>query len=141
MLVAFPIALLALTPIWDALAWARVLADAPALAYWSELAGLIAGGLAVVTGFADLLKIPQSESMTAKVALIHAGLALGVLSLFGLAFALRGAKAAQPGGLAFALDVAGALVLGATGWFGGELVFRRGVGVQPTRPPDRARAG
>src|SRR6185295_12329333 len=71
MLVAFPIALLALTPIWDALA--------------------CAGVLAVVTGFADLLKIPQSESMTAKVALIHAGLALGVLSLFGLAFALRGA--------------------------------------------------
>jgi len=27
MLVAFPIALLALTPVWDALAWANVLRD------------------------------------------------------------------------------------------------------------------
>src|SRR6185369_13408742 len=118
MLVAFPIALLGLTPIWDALAWARLLADAPALAYHSEVAGLIAGGLAVITGFADLLKIPQSETATARVALIHAGLALGVLSLFGIAFALRGAKTAPPSGLAFAIDVAGALALGATGWFG-----------------------
>lgn len=137
MLVAFPIALLALTPIWDGLACAGVMAAGAGhtLAYYSEVAGLISAGLAIVAGFADLMKIPQAESASAKAALIHAGLALGMVSLFGAAFALRGGLGATPGTLVLALEALGALGLGATGWFGGELVFRRRVGVEP--PPPR----
>jgi uncharacterized membrane protein len=129
MLVAFPIALLALTPLWDALAWAGVLHDGRTIAYYSEAAGLIAAGLAAVPGFADLIKIPQSETANAKTALIHAGLALTMVSLFGVAFALRGGAAGSPGVLVLGLEAAGSLCLAVTGWFGGELVFRRGVGV------------
>ena len=62
MLVAFPIALLALTPVWDVLAWAGVMKDGRTTAYYSEAAGLIAAGLAAIAGFADLIKIPQSET-------------------------------------------------------------------------------
>jgi len=134
-LVAFPIALLGLTPVWDVLAMAGVMSDAGLLAYYGQLAGLIAGGLAVVTGFADLLKIPESEAATVKVALTHAGFALGVLSLFGLAFAFRGPRTSAPGLMVVALDVAGALALAVTGWLGGELVFRRAVGVEARKPP------
>ncbi len=134
MLVAFPIALLALTPIWDALAWANVLKDGRTTAYYSEAAGLIAAGLAMIAGFADLMKIPQSETANAKAALIHAGLALTMLSLFGVAFALRGGAAGSPGVLVLGLEAAGALCLAVTGWFGGDLVFRRGVGVEAKRP-------
>lgn len=134
MLVAFPVALLALTPIWDGLAWAQVMADGRVLGYFCELAGLIAGGLAAVTGFADFMKIPQSRAQTAKVALTHAGLALTVVSLFGVAFALRGGRMGTPGPLVLGLEVAGALGLAATGWLGGHLVFQHGVGVdQPTK--------
>jgi uncharacterized membrane protein len=135
MLVAFPIALLALTPVWDALAWVGVLKDGRATAYYSEAAGLVAAGLASIAGFADLIKIPQSEKANATTALIHAGLALTMLSLFGIAFALRGGATGSPGALVLGLEVAGALCLAVTGWFGGELVFRRGVGVETRSPP------
>jgi len=134
MLVAFPIALLALTPVWDVLAWASVLRDGRTTAYYSEAAGLIAAGLAAIPGFADLIKIPQSETANAKTALIHAGLALTMLSLFGIAFALRGGAAGSPSVLVLGLEVAGALCLAVTGWFGGHLVFRRGVGVETPKP-------
>src|SRR5262245_59542773 len=92
-LVAFPIALLALTPVFDGLSWLGVMADAAGAAYLCEAAGLIGGGLAVVTGFADFMKIPQEEKAAATVAIVHASLALCMLSLFGVAFALRGPRA------------------------------------------------
>ena len=130
MLVAFPIALLALTPIWDGMAWAGVLADARTAGYFCALAGLIGGGLALVTGFVDLIKIPASETAAARVALIHASCALSALCLYGIAFAFRGGRAAVPSVGVLALEVAGALALVATGWLGGHLVFRHGVGVR-----------
>lgn len=134
MLVAFPIGLLALTPVWDGLAWAGLLEAARVLAYYGEAVGLCAAGLAILAGFADLMKIPQSESAAARAALIHAGLALVMVSIFGAAFALRGGVAAVPGLRVWVLDAVGALFLAATGWFGGDLVFRRGVGVASDRP-------
>src|SRR6187551_245045 len=129
-LVAFPIALLALTPVLDGLAWAGMLADGAGAAYLCEAAGLIGGGLAIVTGFADFVKIPQADKAAARTAIIHASLALGMLSLFGVAFALRGARTAAAGPGVLALEVAGAALIGATGWFGGHLVFGHGVGVE-----------
>jgi uncharacterized membrane protein len=130
MLVAFPVALLALTPVWDGIAWAGVMADARSAGYFCELAGLIIGGLALVTGFVDLIKIPASQPAAARVALIHASCALGALSLYGIAFAFRGGRAALPNTGVLALEAAGAVCLIATGWLGGHLVFRHGVGVQ-----------
>jgi uncharacterized membrane protein len=134
-LVAFPIALLALTPVLDLLPLLGVvLTDATGAAYLCELAGLVGGGLAIVTGFADFMKIPQSEKAAAKAAIIHASLALGMLSLFGTAFALRGARTATASPAVLALEVAGAALLAVTGWFGGHLVFGHGVGVETRKP-------
>jgi uncharacterized membrane protein len=133
--VAFPIALLGLTPILDALSLLGVMADGAGAAYLCEAAGLIGGGLAILTGFADFVKIPQSEKAAAKTAIIHASLGLSMLGLFGIAFALRGGRmaAATPGPLA--LEAAGAAVLAVTGWFGGHLVFGHGVGVDTRNRP------
>lgn len=131
MLVAFPIALLALTPVWDALSVFGVMADGRTAGYFCLLAGVIGGGLAAVPGFVDLVKIPQSEKKAATTALIHASLALTAVSLFGVALALRGGRLAAPSATVLGLEIAGALCLGATGWFGGHLVFRHGVGVTP----------
>jgi uncharacterized membrane protein len=133
-LVSFPVALLALTPVWDAMAFAGVLADAKTVGYFCEVAGLIISGLAIVAGVADFMKIPASEKAAVQTGLIHAGLALGVVSLFGVALALRGGRSAAPGLPVLAIEAAGALCLGATGWFGGHLVFRHGVGVRPPTP-------
>jgi uncharacterized membrane protein len=129
MLVAFPLALLTLTPVLDVMAWTGLMADAKVAAYLCELAGLVGAGLSILTGFIDLVKIPSSENATVRTALIHAALALGTVSLFGIAFAVRGGRAASPGVAVLALEAAGAACVAATGWFGGHLVFRYGVGV------------
>jgi uncharacterized membrane protein len=130
MLVAFPIALLGITPVWDVIAWRGLMADAAAAGYLCELAGLALGGLAVVPGVVDLIKIPQAEMSASKAALIHAGLALTMMSLFGIAFALRGVRAAAPDLTVIALEAAGAACLAVTGWFGGHLVFHHRLGVE-----------
>jgi len=134
MLVAFPIGLLALTPLFDALSCFGVMADAASAGYLCELAGLIGGGLAVITGFADFMKIPQSEHAAAKAAIIHASLALSMLSLFGVAFAVRGPRIAAATPLPLALEAAGAALIATTGWFGGHLVFSHGLGVDTRKP-------
>lgn len=127
MLVAFPIGLLALLPLWDVLAVIGAVPDAARVAYWTALAGLVGGGLAVVTGLVDFARLPAGAVV--NTALIHASAAISALSLFGVAFALR-SDAAPPGTLVIALDVLGAAALGVTGWFGGHLVFRYGAAVE-----------
>ena len=134
-LVAFPIALLALTPMLDGLSLLGVMTDAAGAAYLCEAAGLIGGGLAIVTGFVDFVRIPQEEKAAATVAIIHASLALCMLSLFGVAFALRGPRTAAAGPGVLALEVGGAALIGATGWFGGHLVFGHGIGIDRRRSP------
>lgn len=133
-LVAFPVALLGVAPIWDLGARFHVLAGGEVAGYFCLLAGLIGAGLAVPTGFADFLKLGDPRSAAAKAALTHAGVALTAVSLSGLGFALRGGRAAQPGTVSLALELAGALGLAATGWLGGHLVFHHGVGVDRRAP-------
>jgi uncharacterized membrane protein len=134
-LVAFPIALLALTPVFDGLSWLGLMTDAAGAAYLCEAAGLIGGGLAIVTGFADFMKIPQADKAAAKIAIIHASLALCMYSLFAVAFALRGARAAATGPAVLALEVGGAALIAVTGWFGGHLVFGHRVGIDARPSP------
>lgn len=129
-LVAFPIALLGVTPVLDILALAGVMANASTVAYVCQIGGLIGGGLAAITGLIDFVRIPQSEKAAAKAAIVHASLAFVMLALFGLAFALRGEGATSAGPLVIALEVAGAAVLAGAGWFGGHLVFGYGIGVE-----------
>jgi len=131
-LVAFPIALLGVTPLWDLGARFHLLAGGQVAGYFCLLGGLIGAGLAALTGFADFLKLADPRSAAAKAALTHAGVALTAVSLFGVAFALRGGRAAQPGAIPLVLEVAGALGLAATGWLGGHLVFHHAIGVDRT---------
>ena len=126
--VAFPIALLALTPVWDGVALLGIENLAP-VAYWTELAGLVGGGLAVVTGIADFIGLKAPSPELTNAALRHATFALTALSLFGIAIAIRGGPSGDPTFAVVGLEVLGALALGVTGWMGGHLVFRYGVGV------------
>jgi uncharacterized membrane protein len=53
-----------------------------------------------------------------------------VVALFAVSWLLRaGAKGWKPSVLALVLSFAGAVLAGVTGWLGGELVERLGVGV------------
>jgi uncharacterized membrane protein len=127
-LVAFPIALLALTPLWDGLAFFGI-ANLAVVGYWTELAGLVGGGLALVTGLADFFGLKEPSRALTSTALRHAGFALATLALFVTAFAVRGGESGAPKLLVVGLEVFGALGLGVTGWLGGHLVFGYAVGV------------
>jgi uncharacterized membrane protein len=141
MLVLFPIGFWLSAFLCDLIYWQTTQPAFATAAMWLVGAGLIGAALAAVAGLIDftgdraIRALPDAwQHMIGNVFAVL--LALG-------SFALRltqGAEAAVlPWGLA--LSTAVALVLVFTGWKGGELVFRHGVGVEPAqRPMMRSRA-
>ncbi|HVW30473.1 MAG TPA: DUF2231 domain-containing protein [Polyangiaceae bacterium] len=126
-LVAFPIGLLTLVPCWDALALLGV-SGAGIAGYLSEIAGLIAGVLALLTGSIDFALAKKSEAVE-NLGLLHATAAVTALSVFAVALVFRSKDhgATLP---AVALEAAGVVCLSLAGWCGGHLVFHHGVGVR-----------
>ena len=128
MLVPFPFGLLATAVIFDAvyLIWGN-----PAMAtvsYWMIVAGIIGGLVAAPFGLIDWLAIPRGTRAKA-IGLLHALGNVAVLLLFAGSLLLRRATLGPPDTAAFALALAGVALAGVTGWLGGELVDRLGVGV------------
>jgi uncharacterized membrane protein len=91
------------------------------------LAGGIAGALlAAIPGFIDLLDLPPGK--VKKIAVAHMAINLGAVVLFAVNFGLRlNSVPGAPGPLV--LSVIGVVMIGVSGWLGGELVFKHGVGV------------
>src|SRR6185312_11474893 len=131
-LVAFPIGLLTLVPLWDALAWLGV-AGPNDTAYFGEIAGVAIGFLAAASGGIDYVRAERSPAID-KLGLVHATLGVTALCLFAMALTLR-AKGTGATLAVVMLELAGVATLGATGWCGGELVFRHGVNVR--RAPEK----
>ncbi len=128
MVVALPLGLLTLVPLWDGLAWLGWLRAGSVVAHYCELAGLVFGALALTTGVAELIALGAGKPEVLRRAAWHGSLALSALSCFVLAFVLRGAATATAGPLVLGVELAGALLFVVTGWFGAELVFAHGVG-------------
>ena len=135
MLIPFPFGLLATAVIFDIIylfvsdpATADTLST---VAFWMIAAGIVGGLVAAPFGFIDYLAIPQG-TRAKSVGLLHGVGNLVVLLLFGLSLWLRYRSpllAHQPPTLALLLSFAGFGLAGVTGWLGGELVDRLGVGV------------
>jgi uncharacterized membrane protein len=128
MVVALPLALLGLVPLWDLAGWFGWLEVGATLAYYSELTGLAGGGLALLTGSAELVVVAKSRPEMLKPVLTHASLGLAAISVFGLALAFR-AEVHAPSPAAIGLECLGAAVIAIAGWHGGRLVFEHGVAV------------
>jgi uncharacterized membrane protein len=128
-LIVFPLGLLATSVIFDVLCAATHNAQFPIAAYWMIAAGVIGGLVAAVPGFVDWLAIPK-DTRAKRIGLYHA---IGndiVLVLFAVSWWLRrGTPNHEPDTLAFALSVIAVLLALLTGWLGGELVERLGMGV------------
>ncbi len=99
---------------------------------WLLGAGLVSAAGAAATGFTDYLGDDRVQKIPAATQHMVANVAIVTLEAFNLGIRLTddsdGAPAAGPW-----LSGAAALLLGYSGWLGGELTYRHRVGVQETR--------
>lgn len=129
MLVVFPLGLFIAAVVFDLLYLWTAAPMFAAVSYWNIVGGLIGGVGAAIFGLIDWAAIPE-RTRAKRIGLWH-GLGNGVvILLFAASWYLRqGAPDYLPTNQAIGLGV-GAIMLGAvTGWLGGELVDRLGVGV------------
>jgi uncharacterized membrane protein len=128
-LVVFPIGLLATAVVFDVLRYLTDHDGFATAAYYMIAAGVVTGLLAAVFGAVDYLGIPAG-TRAKRVGAMHGLGNVVVVVLFAVSWLLRnGATGHLPSALAFVLALVGALVATMTGWLGGELVDRLGVGV------------
>jgi uncharacterized membrane protein len=127
MLIPFPIALLSLVPVTDivfaatnSLFWATV-------SYYALWAGLISAGIAGAVGLVDFFGVARVRAVRAGWAHMLLNVAIVALTLVNLLLRLGDtAELVVPAGLIVSLVVGGLLI--ASGWFGGELVYRHQIG-------------
>lgn len=135
MLIVFPLGLLATAVIFDVI---RVAGGPDALgtaSYYMIAAGVIAGLIAAVFGLIDWLAIP-ARTRAKSVGAWHALGNVVVVLLFAASWWLRTGEPTTPPGVAVILAVLGAGLALVTGWLGGELVDRLGIGVDEGAHPD-----
>ena len=132
MLIPFPFGLLATAVIFDVIYLlsdsAETASTMSTVAYYMINAGIIGGIVAAPFGLIDYLAIPKGTRARA-VGLWHGAGNVVVLLLFIGSCILRRDATARPDTLALVLSFAGFALAGLTGWLGGELVDRLGVGV------------
>ncbi|PYQ29399.1 MAG: hypothetical protein DMF56_10545 [Acidobacteria bacterium] len=128
MLIVFPLGLLATSLFFDVIG---LTTDHPGLlqaAWYMIAAGVISGLVAAVFGLIDFLAIP-SGTRAKRIGLLHGVGNVIVVALFAASWWLRRDHPANPGSLPVILSAVATGLGGITGWLGGELVDRLGVGV------------
>ena len=128
MLIVFPLGLLAMGVIFDLIHFATEEAVFAAVAYWMMVAGIAGGLLAAPFGFIDWLGIPRATRAW-RIGALHGGGNLVVVALFLASVWLRTNAPLPLPTVAYVCSFAGAALALVTGWLGGELVNRLGIGV------------
>jgi uncharacterized membrane protein len=128
MLIVFPLGLLATAVIFDVI---HLISGDPqwtVVAYYMIGAGIIGGLAAAATGWLDWFAIPHG-TRAKRIGLWHGLGNVVMLALFALSWLLRRDAPGMPPTGAIVASLAGAVLAAVTGWLGGELVDRLGVGV------------
>ncbi len=128
MLVNYPIALLTTSAVFDIIHWITGNGYWSEIAFWLIAVGLIGGILAAVVGTIDWIAIP-SGTRAKSVGLWHGGGNYLILLLLLGSWLIRLHAPGNPSIAAYILSFLGAGLVMITGWLGGELVLRLGVGV------------
>ncbi len=128
MMVNFPLGLLITAAIFDIVRLVTNNGYWSEIAFWMITAGVIGGLLAAAIGTIDWLAIPAG-TRAKKVGLVHGGGNYLILLFFIVSWLLRLNAIGSPSILAYTLSFLGAALLGITGWLGGELTLRMGIGV------------
>lgn len=130
MLIPFPLALWTTSFVVDILFYFFRHPTLLVIAKFMLAAGCIGALAAAVAGFIDWLSIRDGE--VKKVANWHARLNVAALVIFAISFFLRMGRYSDLVGrkltIPFLLSLVGVILISISGWLGGELVFRYGVG-------------
>lgn len=129
MLIVLPLGLLSAAVVFDVVYLVTGEDAFSTVAFWNIAAGVVGGLSAAVFGAWDWWHIPR-DTRARRIGLWHGGGNVVVVVLFALSWLLRlGAEGYEPGTLAHILSFGGLALAAVTGWLGGELVDRLGVGV------------
>jgi uncharacterized membrane protein len=128
MLIVFPLGLLGMAVIFDIIRLVTGSTTLGVAAFPMIGAGVITGLLAALFGLIDWLAIPANTRAKA-IGARHAVGNVVVVVLFAVSWWLRRGDTAHPSTVAFVLALLGLGLALITGWLGGELVDRLGVGV------------
>jgi uncharacterized membrane protein len=132
MLIALPMGLWIFGLVCDII---RSAGGAPA---WATVAlyaisGGIAGALlAAIPGFIDFLSIVEADMK--RIAILHMSVNLAAVAVFALNLWAR-FHVADDSPIPLVLSVAGVLLIGLGGWWGGEMVYVKGMAVEPADHP------
>ena len=130
-LVMFPFGLLATSLIFDVIHMISGNPSLPTASFYMIAAGVIGGLIAALFGFIDWLALPNN-SRAKYIGGWHGIGNVVVVVLFAASWLLRRDNLNFiPDSLAVILSFAGAGLALITGWIGGELIYRLGVGVDP----------
>jgi uncharacterized membrane protein len=127
-LIVFPLGVLATAVIFDVIHLVTGGAHWAEVSFWMICAGVIAGLVAAPFGIVDWLGIPGG-TRAKRIGLLHGGGNVLVVLLFAASWIMRRDNPTAPNVLAFVLSFAGGGLALITGWLGGELVSRLGIGV------------
>jgi uncharacterized membrane protein len=135
MLIPWPLALLSTAAVFDVVG---LVARSPAFhaaSFWMILAGLVTGLGAALFGFLDYFQIPGG-TRAKRIGTFHGLGNLIVVLLFAGSWLLRQPDYDNPDALAVVLAVVGAALIAVTGWPGGEMPYRLGIGIDDGANPN-----
>jgi uncharacterized membrane protein len=101
------------------------------------LAGVVAAGVTVATGWSDWADAEQRNAAVRRCGLVHAAANATATALMLGSYVARKRGARGRGKL---LSLAGSTALGAGGWLGGHLSYTLGAGVSASAPADGMQA-
>jgi uncharacterized membrane protein len=128
MLTAFPLGLLGGSIIFDIAYLVRRNGQWGEVAFWMIAVGVVSGLVAAVFGAIDWLAIPGG-TRAKRIGALHGVGNVVVVALFAVSWYLRSERPLTPPTTAIVLSFVGVGLALVTGWLGGELVDRLGVGV------------
>jgi uncharacterized membrane protein len=128
MLVVFPLGLLATSLVFDLIRLAGGGEGFSVSAFYMIAAGIIGGLAAAVFGLVDYLAIPR-QTRAKTIAAAHGLINVAIVALFIFSWGIRFGDPAAVHGVAILLSAIAVLLALVSGWLGGELVDRLGVGV------------
>jgi uncharacterized membrane protein len=127
-LIVFPLGLLATSVAFDIAALVSSNKDWFNISFWIMAAGILGGLLAALPGLVDWFAIPNNTRAKA-IGLWHGGGNVVVVILFAVSWFIRRGRTEVPSNGALVLSFIAVVLALITGWLGGELVDRLGVGV------------